>query len=126
MRFSTPPIAATLSFDPFIGSGSTLIAADKTGRACRGVQLEPPYVDVILRRYEAATGNPAVLIETGVAFGPLALRRAREGSAGQGRTRSTASAVINPWKRRRRQARTPRRSEVRIPARPNLISYATG
>jgi hypothetical protein len=52
-----------------------LIAADKTGRACRS---EPPYVDVILRRHEAATGNPAVLIETGVAFGPLALRRASE------------------------------------------------
>jgi DNA modification methylase len=59
--------------DPFLG-----FAADKTGRACRGVELEPPYVDVILRRYEAATGNPAVLIETGVAFGPLALRRANE------------------------------------------------
>jgi hypothetical protein len=55
-----------------------LIAADKTGRACRGAELEPPYVDVILRRYQAATGNPAVLIETFVAFGPLALCRESE------------------------------------------------
>jgi DNA methylase len=40
--------------DPFLGSGSTLIAADKTGRVCRGIELDPLYVDVILRRYEAA------------------------------------------------------------------------
>ena len=40
--------------DPFLGSGSTLIAAEKTGRVCRGVELDPLYVDVIVRRYEAA------------------------------------------------------------------------
>jgi DNA modification methylase len=64
--------------DPFLGSGSTLIAADKTGRICRGVELDPLYVDVIARRYEAATCNPAVLIETGEAFDALTARRARE------------------------------------------------
>jgi DNA modification methylase len=36
--------------DPFLGSGSTLIAADKTGRICRGVELDPLYVEVIVRR----------------------------------------------------------------------------
>ena len=56
--------------DPFLGSGSTLIAADKTGRVCRGVELDPLYVDVIVRRYEATTGNPAVLVETGETFEP--------------------------------------------------------
>jgi DNA modification methylase len=64
--------------DPFLGSGSTLIAASKTGRDCRGVELDPLYVDVIARRYEAATGNPAVLLETGETFGILSARRARE------------------------------------------------
>ena len=64
--------------DPFLGSGSTLIAADKTGRVCRGVELDPLYVDVIVRRYEAATGNPAVLIETGEAFELLAARRSTD------------------------------------------------
>ena len=64
--------------DPFLGSGSTLIAADKTGRVCRGVELDPLYVDVIVRRYEAATGGPAVLIETGETFESLALRRASQ------------------------------------------------
>jgi DNA modification methylase len=64
--------------DPFLGSGSTLIAADKTGRVRRGVELDPLYVDVIVRRYEAATGEPVVLSETGETFEALAVRRALE------------------------------------------------
>ena len=64
--------------DPFLGSGSTLIAAEKTGRVCRGVELDPLYVDVIIRRYELATGKSAVLQETGETFGALADRRERE------------------------------------------------
>jgi DNA modification methylase len=64
--------------DPFLGSGSTLIAAETTGRVCRAVELDPLYVDVIVRRYEAASGAPAVLIETGEAFNVLAARRAEQ------------------------------------------------
>jgi DNA modification methylase len=64
--------------DPFLGSGSTLIAADKAGRVCRGVEFDPLYVDVIIRRYEAATGEAAVLAETGEPFADVAARRAAE------------------------------------------------
>ncbi len=64
--------------DPFLGSGSTLIAADKAGRVCRGVELDPLYVDVIIRRYEAVTGEAAVLAETGERFADPAARRAAE------------------------------------------------
>jgi DNA modification methylase len=64
--------------DPFLGSGSTLIAADKSGRVCRGIELDPLYVDVIVRRYESSTGNPAVLVETGEPFDALSARRAAE------------------------------------------------
>jgi len=64
--------------DPFLGSGSTLIAADKTGRVCRGVELDPLYIDVIIRRYEAETGEAAVLADTGERFADLAARRAGE------------------------------------------------
>ena len=64
--------------DPFLGSGSTLIAAERTGRVCRGIELDPYYVDVIIRRYQEATGKQVILESTGEAFVDLAERRTRE------------------------------------------------
>ena len=64
--------------DPFLGSGSTLIACEKTGRHCRGLELDPLYVEVILRRYEALTTRPAVLESTGETLAELVVRRERE------------------------------------------------
>lgn len=46
--------------DPFLGSGSTLIAAEKTGRICYGMELDPKYVDVIVQRYVDYTGNATI------------------------------------------------------------------
>jgi len=63
--------------DPFLGSGSTLMAAHKTGRVCRGVELDPLYVDVTIRRFQGATGIVATLVETGETFQALAVRRER-------------------------------------------------
>jgi hypothetical protein len=48
-------------YDCFLGSGTTLIAAEQTGRACFGVELDPKYVDVIVRRWQEYTGKQAVL-----------------------------------------------------------------
>jgi DNA modification methylase len=67
--------------DPFLGSGSALIASEKTGRICRGLELDPLYVDVIIRRYEAATGKAATLNQTGEDFSVLAARRAAEAAS---------------------------------------------
>jgi DNA modification methylase len=64
--------------DPFLGSGSTLIACEKTGRRCRGLELDPLYVEVVLRRCEAVTKRPAVLESTGETYAELAVRRQRE------------------------------------------------
>jgi DNA modification methylase len=61
--------------DPFLGSGSTLIACERSGRHCRGLELDPLYVEVILRRYEAVTKQPAVLQSTGETFVELVVRR---------------------------------------------------
>jgi DNA modification methylase len=47
--------------DLFLGSGSTLIACEAEGRQCIGMELDPVYVDVIIARWENATGQKAVL-----------------------------------------------------------------
>ena len=54
--------------DPFLGSGSTLIAAEKTGRVCHGIELSPRYVDVAINRWQLWTGKEAVHAETGVTY----------------------------------------------------------
>jgi DNA modification methylase len=66
-----------LVLDPFLGSGSTLIAAEKTGRVCCGIELDPLYVDVIIRRYEADTGIATILADSGEPFENVAARRPR-------------------------------------------------
>jgi DNA modification methylase len=54
--------------DPFSGSGTTLIAAEKTGRRGRAIEYAPKYVDVAIRRWQAFTGKQAVLVTTGQSF----------------------------------------------------------
>ena len=48
-------------YDAFLGSGSTLIAAEKTERKCYGMELDPKYCDVIVKRWEDFTGKKAEL-----------------------------------------------------------------
>ena len=48
--------------EPFLGSGSTLIACEKTNRVCYGMELDEKYCDVIIKRWEQFTGNKAELI----------------------------------------------------------------
>ena len=50
-----------LVLDTFLGSGTTLIAAERTGRRCRGLDIDPAYVDVAIERWAAATGLEPVL-----------------------------------------------------------------
>ncbi|MFN3298307.1 DNA-methyltransferase, partial [Caldimonas sp.] len=54
--------------DPFGGSGTTLIAAEKSGRIARLIELDPKYVDVIVRRWQDWTGQQATREADGVAF----------------------------------------------------------
>lgn len=55
-------------YEPFMGSGTTLIAAETTGRACFGVELNPAYVDMAVKRWQDFTGNPATLESDGRTF----------------------------------------------------------
>ncbi len=55
-------------YEPFSGSGTSIIAAETTGRCCHAVELDPAYVDVAVLRWQAFTGEAAVLEGTGEAF----------------------------------------------------------
>jgi len=58
-------------FEPFLGTGTTLIAAEQLGRSCLAVELVPQYVDVAVRRWQQFTGKRAVLERTGESSIPL-------------------------------------------------------
>ena len=67
--------------DSFLGSGTTVIAAERTGRRCFGLELDPAYVDTIIRRWQAQTGECARHASSGRSFDDLA----RELEAGDGK-----------------------------------------
>ena len=54
-----------LVLDIFLGSGTTLIAAERTGRRFRGIDIDPAYVDVAIERWSAMTGGEPRLAEDG-------------------------------------------------------------
>ena len=61
--------------DPFLGSGSVLLAAEKTGRICVGIEIDPAYVEVTIRRWQKQTGRDAICAATGETFEAVEARR---------------------------------------------------
>jgi DNA modification methylase len=58
--------------DAFLGSGTTVVAAERTGRRCYGMELDPAYVDTAIRRWQALTGESALDAASGRSFADLA------------------------------------------------------
>jgi len=67
MKSSLPP--GGLCAEPFAGSGSTLIGAEKAGRVCYTMELQPQYVDAAVMRWQDFTGQQAIHADTGKQFG---------------------------------------------------------
>jgi DNA modification methylase len=67
-----------LVYDPFLGSGTTLAAAELNERVCYGLELDPKYVDVVVQRWQAVTNKTATLDGDGRTFEEIALERRRE------------------------------------------------
>ena len=65
-------------YDGFLGSGSTLVAAELTGRICYGLEIDPRYVDVICQRWMAITGRQAALESDGRTFAEIQAERVME------------------------------------------------
>jgi DNA modification methylase len=61
--------------DPFCGSGTILIAAERTGRKARALEIDPLYVDVAVRRWQTYTGKSAVLAASDESFETVAEQR---------------------------------------------------
>ena len=64
-----------LVYDPFLGSGTTLVATELTGRVCCGLELDPKYVDVIIGRWQNMSGQEATLDGAGATFQEVQLQR---------------------------------------------------
>lgn len=62
-------------FDPFLGSGTTLLAAEKTGRVCYALEIDPKFVDLAIRRWQSATGKDAFLEGSSQTFRELTQER---------------------------------------------------
>ena len=67
--------------DLFLGSGTTLIAAERVGRRCFGMEIDPLYADVIIRRWQNWTGEQAVHAGSGETFDNVAMKRNAEVAA---------------------------------------------
>jgi DNA modification methylase len=82
-------MTAGLLFDPFLGSGTTLIAAEQLGRKCYGMEISPQYCDVIVKRWETLTGKK---VELEVPNGKTrAKARANDHQDGERQPRKTAA-----------------------------------
>jgi DNA modification methylase len=65
-------------YDPFLGSGTTVAAAELTERVCYGLELDPRYCDVVVKRWEKLSGKQATLEATGRTFDEMAAERHKE------------------------------------------------
>ena len=65
--------------DPFAGSGTIFIAAEQTGRRARGIEIDPVYVDVAIKRWQSFTGKSALLAGTDQTFKEVEEQRAHAG-----------------------------------------------
>ena len=107
--------------DAFAGSGTTLLAAEKTGRRGYGIELDPHYADLIIKRFEEVYGLEAIHVNSDLSFDRVRAERTERNKDGQtGTTNKQASANENAAAERasaksdiRRKAKTPAQKEVR-------------
>ncbi len=74
-------LAGEVCYEPFAGSGSQIIAAEKLHRKCRALEIAPTFVDVAIRRWEKATGNHATRGGDGRTYEDVAAEREDKGEA---------------------------------------------
>jgi DNA modification methylase len=63
--------------DPFMGSGTTLLAAERVGRRAYGIEIDPLYVDAAIRRWQQVTRRDAILVGSGQTYDEISAERSR-------------------------------------------------
>ena len=71
-----------LVLDPVVGSGTTILACERVKRRAVAIEIDPYYVDIAVRRFEALTSTPARHAETGLTFAETAASRLSDGRIG--------------------------------------------
>jgi hypothetical protein len=79
----------SIVLDGFLGSGTTVIAAERTGRRCFGLELDPLYVDTVVRRWQTFTRNDARHASSGRSFAELEMEMGRRKRCGKRKTANT-------------------------------------
>src|SRR5258708_36827000 len=86
-----------LVYEPFLGSGTTLAAAELTERVCYGIELDPKYVDVVIQRWQQLSGKQATLEADGCTF--ELVKNARVGCTAITGLLCPFSEGATPWRR---------------------------
>ena len=101
-------------YEPFSGSGTTIIAAEMTGRACHAIELNPAYVDVAVTRWQAFTGEDARLEGDGRSFAEVRQATSwRPRSADRDRLMTTKAAILQAIRQKCLDCSCHQASEVR-------------
>lgn len=90
-----------LVYEPFLGSGTTLAAAEQTNRICYGLELDPKYVDVTIQRWQQLSGQRAVLDEDGRSFAEVGQERGLAGEVAR-----VPGSKLKPSEEQRRRFET--------------------
>lgn len=96
-------------YEPFSGSGTTIIACETTGRVCHALELDPAYVDVAVLRWQAFTGKAAVLEQSGRTFD-------QEAAARRASTPDLEAPAVGPRAKRRKTAKANGKTKGRTSA----------
>jgi DNA modification methylase len=89
---SSPGLAV---YEPFCGSGTTIIAAEMTGRSCHAIEISPPYIDVAVKRWQDFTGKQATLDGDGRAFDQIAAERQPQAASSEASAASSEVSVAS-------------------------------
>ena len=106
--------------DAFAGSGTTLLAAEKTGRRGYGIELDPHYADLIIKRFEEVYGLGAIHVDSDLSFDRVRTERTERNNDGQASTTDARAGTINARSKKTDQQNARRREAIRPRKRVRL------